>query len=71
MLKAPWEQLVAAACFYWGGRGSGSGFGLELSSWLVLSHTHRGCSVELCLLVAPNACFLSDSVILKAGKASH
>lgn len=57
MLKAPWEQAVAAACFYWGGCGNGSGFGLELSSWLVLSHTRGGWGIELCLVVALSACF--------------
>lgn len=58
MLRAPQKQVGAAACFFTeGGCGNTSGFGLELSSWLVLSHTHNGCSIELRLLIAQNECF--------------
>lgn len=57
MPKAVLEQAVAAARSHRGARGDGIGFGLELCSWIVLSHTHGACGGELCLLIALSACF--------------
>lgn len=37
---------------------------------VLLSHTHRGCSAQWCLLAAQSVC-LSDSGILQADKASY
>lgn len=55
MLKAPWEHPVPVPAF----SGEPKEMGLDLScpAGFVLSGTHGGCGVELCLLLALSAAF--------------
>lgn len=64
------SRLGLLLAFTGGGCRNISGFGLLLSSWLVLSNTHNGCSIELCLLRVQKECFWLH-VILKAAWASY
>lgn len=64
------SRLGLLLAFTGGGYTNISGFGLVLCSWLVLSNTHNGCSIELCLLIVQKERFRLH-VILKAARASY